>query len=60
MFLGGVGGGLCVHITDKGWGWYSGQNETPSVQNETHLGNLYENKSALELGEKFNLGTASQ
>ena len=22
--------------------WYSGQNETPSGQNETHLDNLYE------------------
>ena len=27
-----------------GWGWCSGQNETPAGQNhdETHLGNLYE------------------
>ena len=24
------------------WWWYSGQSETPSGQNETHLGNLYE------------------
>ena len=27
---------------NRGWEWYSGQNETPFEQNETHLGNLYE------------------
>ena len=50
--LGGVGGVLCMYISPKGtgygsvknrgWGWYSRQNETPSGHNETHLGNLYE------------------
>ena len=33
--------------------WYSGQNETPSGPNETHLGNLYKSgKRALELRGK--------
>ena len=47
----GVGlGALCTYISPKGvchcwvmnncWGWYSGQNEAPSGQNETHLGNV--------------------
>ena len=50
--LGGVGGVLSTYISPKGvcdgwvknrgWWWYSGRNETPSGQNETHLGNLYE------------------
>ena len=52
VFWGGVGGVLCMYISQKwvcdswvknrGWGWYSGQNETPSGQNKTHLGILYE------------------
>ena len=27
-------------VKNRGWWWYSGQNETLSWQNETHLGNL--------------------
>ena len=64
--LGGVGGVLCMYISrnecvtgpdgwerDRGWVWYSWQNETPSGQNETHLGNLYVGRSALErIGKK--------
>ena len=52
MFWGGLGGVLCTDtspkgvydgwVNNRGWGWYSGQNETPSGQMETHLGNLYE------------------
>ena len=39
---------VCVHVSkgvcdggvkNRGRGWYSGQNETPSGHNETHLGN---------------------
>ena len=50
--LGWAWGVLCTYISPKGvcdgcvknrgWGWYSGQNETPYGQTETHLGNLYE------------------
>ena len=43
------GVGLCAYISpavwplskEQGLGWYSGQKETRSVHNETHLGNLY-------------------
>ena len=45
--FGWVEGVLCMYISlkgickgrvkNRGWGWYSGQNETPSGQNETHL-----------------------
>ena len=52
VFLGGVWGVLWTYISPKGvcegwvknrgWWGYSGQSETPSGQNETHLGNLYE------------------
>ena len=52
VFWGGVGGVLCMYISPKGicdcwvknrgWGWYSGQNETQSGQSEIHLGNSYE------------------
>ena len=40
MFLGGLWGVLHTYILSKeqGWGWYSGQNETPFGQNEVHLG----------------------
>ena len=58
MFWGGVWGVLCMYISPKevcdcrvknrGWWWYSGQSETLSEQNETHLGNLYK-KPAKEL-----------
>ena len=35
--------------------WYSGQNETPSGPNETHLGNLYKKwqKGSRIKGKKF-------
>ena len=35
------------------WGWYSGQNETPSGEYEKHLGNLYKKwaKVASEMGK---------
>ena len=52
VFWSEVGGVLCTYISptricdgwvkNRGCWWYSVQNETPSGQNETHLGNLYE------------------
>ena len=33
---------VCLLSKEQGLGWYSEQNETPSGQNETHLGHLYE------------------
>ena len=49
--LGRAGGVSCSYISPKGFSdgwvknrgcwWFSGQNQTPSGQNETHLGNLY-------------------
>ena len=60
----GFGGVLCTYISlkrvcdgrakNRGWGWYSGQNETPSGQNERAYGQFVRKvgKSALELGEK--------
>ena len=29
-------------VKNRGWWWYSGHNQTPSGQNETHMGDLYE------------------
>ena len=49
----GVGLGLCDgRVKNRGWGWYSGQNETPSGQNEIPSGQFIRKvgKSALELG----------
>ena len=58
------GGGLCTYISPKGvcegkvknrgWGWNSGQKETPSSQKETPSGRFIRKvgKSALELGKK--------
>ena len=64
MFWGGVGGVLGTYtspievcdggVKNRGWGWYSGQNETPYGQNDTPSGQFVRKvgKSALELGEK--------
>ena len=51
MFWGGLRDTLCrcvltlkgeydSKVKNSGWGWFSGQNETPSGQNETYLGNF--------------------
>ena len=60
----GWGGVLCLYISpkgvcdgkvkDRGWGWNSGQKETPSSQKETPSGQFIRKvgKSALELGNK--------
>ena len=52
VFLGGVGGvmytyisqkGVCdCQVKNKGWGWYSGQNEISLEKIRPHLDNLYE------------------
>ena len=67
---GGVGGVLCTYISQKGvcdcsvknrgWWWYSGQNETPSGQNEIHLGNLYKKsgQKCLRIGRKKSINSA--
>ena len=65
VFSGGVGADLCMYISLKGfcgsqvknrvlW-WYSGQNDTPYGQNETHMGILYEKweKVLKNWGKKF-------
>ena len=42
--------GVCdCWVKNRGWGWYSGQNETPSGQNETILKKKM-GKNALEFG----------
>ena len=63
----GWGGVLCTYISPKGvcdggvknrgWGWKSGQKETPSGQKETPSGQFVRKvgKSALELGKKISI-----